>query len=179
MPIYRYWNLYLKDVKGWIIMLYYDSYDCILGEIFIVLNDSGISHIELVQEKWMEFINSEKITRDSKKCYEAVKQIDEYFLGRRKQFDLKLSLAGTEFRKQVWRALLEIPYGQVISYSQLAELIENPKAVRAVGQANKVNPLPIIIPCHRVIGKDKSLVGYAGKRTDIKEKLLKLEGIII
>jgi methylated-DNA-[protein]-cysteine S-methyltransferase len=74
---------------------------------------------------------------------------------------------------------MDIPYGEIISYSQLAEAVGNPKAVRAVGQANRHNPLPIVIPCHRVLGKDKSLVGYAGKRTDIKEKLLKLEGIIL
>jgi methylated-DNA-[protein]-cysteine S-methyltransferase len=159
--------------------LYYDSYHCILGEIYIVADESGIKNIELEEDKWQEFINNHNIDKDSDKCYEAVKQIDEYFLGKRKNFDLQLSITGTEFRKQVWNALLNIPYGNVISYSELAEVIGNPKAVRAVGQANRHNPLPIIIPCHRVIGKDKSLTGYAGKRTDIKEKLLKLEGVIL
>jgi methylated-DNA-[protein]-cysteine S-methyltransferase len=159
--------------------LYYDSYHCILGEIYIVADESGIKNIELVEDKWQEFINNQNIDKNSNICYEAVKQIDEYFLGKRKNFDLQLSITGTEFRKQVWNALLNIPYGKVISYSELAEDIGNPKAVRAVGQANRHNPLPIIIPCHRVIGKDKSLTGYAGKRTDIKEKLLKLEGVIL
>lgn len=159
--------------------LYYDSYHCILGEIFIVADESGIKNIELVEDKWQDFIRNQNIDKDANICYEAVKQIDEYFLGKRKNFDLQLSISGTEFRKQVWNALLNIPYGKVISYSELAEAIGNPKAVRAVGQANRNNPLPIIIPCHRVIGKDKSLTGYAGKRTDIKEKLLKLEGVIL
>jgi methylated-DNA-[protein]-cysteine S-methyltransferase len=159
--------------------LYYDSYNCILGEIYIVADESGIKNIELVGEKWQEFIEKQCIDKSPNKCYDAVKQIDEYFSGKRKNFDLQLSITGTEFRKQVWNALINIPYGKVISYSELAEAIGNPKAVRAVGQANRHNPLPIIIPCHRVIGKDKSLVGYAGKRTDIKEKLLKLEGVIL
>jgi methylated-DNA-[protein]-cysteine S-methyltransferase len=159
--------------------LYYDSYHCILGEIYIVADESGIKNIELVEDKWQDFIRNQNIDKDANICYEAVKQIDEYFLGKRKNFDLQLSISGTEFRKQVWNALLNIPYGKVISYSELAEAIGNPKAVRAVGQANRHNPLPIIIPCHRVIGKDKSLTGYAGKRTDIKEKLLKLEGVIL
>jgi methylated-DNA-[protein]-cysteine S-methyltransferase len=159
--------------------LYYDSYHCILGEIYIVADEYGIKNIELIKDKWQEFIERQDIEKNSNICYKAVKQIDEYFTGKRKCFDLQLSIAGTEFRKQVWNALMDIPYGKVISYSELAEAISKPKAVRAVGQANRYNPLPIIIPCHRVIGKDKSLVGYAGKRTDIKEKLLKLEGVIL
>ena len=159
--------------------LYYDSYDCILGKIYIVADESGIKNIELVEDKWQELIEKQSVDKSSNICYEAVKQIDEYFSGKRKKFDLHLSIAGTEFRKQVWSELMNIPYGKVISYSELAEAIGNPKAVRAVGQANRANPLPIIIPCHRVIGKDKSLVGYAGKRIDIKEKLLNLEGVIL
>jgi methylated-DNA-[protein]-cysteine S-methyltransferase len=159
--------------------LYYDSYHCILGEIYIVADEFGIKNIELIEYKWQEFIEQQDIEKNSNICYKAVKQIDEYFTGKRKCFDLQLSIVGTEFRKQVWNALMDIPYGKVISYSELAEVISKPKAVRAVGQANRYNPLPIIIPCHRVIGKDKSLVGYAGKRTDIKEKLLKLEGVIL
>ncbi len=159
--------------------LYYDSYNCILGEIYIMADEIGIRAIELVEEDWQEFIEVHNIEKNSDLCYRAIKQIDEYFTGKRKYFDLELSINGTEFRKKVWKALMSIPYGEVISYSQLAEIVGNPKAVRAVGQANRFNPLPIIIPCHRVVGKDRSLVGYAGKRTDIKEKLLKLEGITL
>lgn len=160
-------------------MLYYESYDCILGRIYLVTDDFGLKHVELIEEKWQEFEGRNNLEKNADKCYEALKQVDEYFNSKRRQFDLKLSIDGTEFRKQVWKALMNIPYGEVISYSQLAEAVGNPKAVRAVGQANRANPLPIIIPCHRVIGKNKSLVGYAGTRVDIKEKLLNLEGLIL
>jgi methylated-DNA-[protein]-cysteine S-methyltransferase len=157
-------------------MLYYESYDCMLGRIYLVADETGIRYIELIEDKWQQFLNNNDLKRDSNKCFEGLKQIDEYFSLKRKNFDLKLSIEGTDFRKQVWKALTNIPYGEVISYSELAEAVGNPKAVRAVGQANRANPLPIIIPCHRVIGKNKSLVGYAGTRIDIKEKLLTLEG---
>jgi methylated-DNA-[protein]-cysteine S-methyltransferase len=159
--------------------LYYESYDCILGRIYVIADESGVRNIELVEEKWQDFADKNSMDRSSRPCYEAVKQIDEYFQQKRKVFDVKLSIIGTDFRKQVWQALMNIPYGEVISYSDLAGAIGKPKAVRAVGQANRNNPLPIIIPCHRVIGKDKSLVGYAGRRIDIKEKLLRLEGVFL
>jgi methylated-DNA-[protein]-cysteine S-methyltransferase len=159
--------------------LYYDSYECILGKIYVAADERGINRIELTEEGWVDFLNNHTVNKGSDLCYEAIKQLDEYFNGIRKEFDLKLSIEGTEFRKKVWSALSNIPFGQTRSYSDLADAIGNPKAVRAVGQANRSNPIPIIIPCHRVIGKDKSLVGYAGTRTDIKEKLLKLEGAIL
>ncbi|MCM0648777.1 methylated-DNA--[protein]-cysteine S-methyltransferase [Clostridium swellfunianum] len=159
--------------------LYYDSYDCLIGRIYIVSDELGARNIEIVEEKWQEFASKNDVQKSSSKCYDTLKQVDEYFLGKRRNFELRLSIEGTEFRKRVWKELMNIPYGEVISYSQLAEAIGNPKAVRAVGQANRANPLPIIVPCHRVVGKDKSLVGYAGTRTDIKDKLLKLEGIIL
>ena len=82
---------------------------------------------------------------------------------------MPLSIEGTEFRKKVWKTLCEIPYGEVRNYLQIAETIGNPKAVRAVGQANKDNQLPIIIPCHRVIGKNGDLVGFAGDKTNVKD----------
>jgi methylated-DNA-[protein]-cysteine S-methyltransferase len=157
-------------------MLYYESYDCILGKIYLVADEFGIRNIELIEEKWQDFLSKNDLKRNADKCFDGLKQIDEYFSLKRQSFDLKLSIEGTEFRKGVWKALMNIPYGEAISYSQLAEAVGNPKAVRAVGQANRANPLPIIIPCHRVIGKNNSLVGYAGTRVDIKEKLLTLEG---
>ncbi len=89
-------------------------------------------------------------------------QINEYFLGHRTQFDVPLAPQGTEFQKTVWQALQQIPFGQSVSYLDIAKMIDNPKAVRAVGAANGKNPISIIIPCHRVIGADKSLTGYAG-----------------
>lgn len=104
----------------------------------------------------------------------AFKELREYFNGERKVFTVPLNPAGTKFQKQVWNALLEIPYGQTASYQDIAVLINNQKAVRAVGNANGKNPIPIIIPCHRVIQKDGSLGGYTGG-VDIKKTLLDLE----
>jgi len=107
----------------------------------------------------------------------AAKQLDEYFHGKRKVFDLPLTFHGTGFKVKVWEALLTIPYGELRSYGQLAAEIGNPKASRAVGMANKRNPISIIVPCHRVIGHDGSLTGYAGG-LELKQKLLKLEKAI-
>lgn len=106
----------------------------------------------------------------------AIRQLEEYFAGKRKDFDLPLSPAGTAFQQSVWKALMTIPFGKTASYSDIAQGISNPNAVRAVGLANGRNPIPIVIPCHRVIGKDGSLTGYGGG-LPIKEKLLALEGI--
>ena len=104
----------------------------------------------------------------------VVEQLKGYFAGARRDFDAPLAPQGTEFQQRVWRCLREIPYGATISYSELATRVGNPKAFRAVGLANGQNPIPIVIPCHRVIGKDGTLVGYGGGLA-IKEKLLALE----
>ena len=105
---------------------------------------------------------------------EAVRQLGEYFAGKREQFDLPLAPAGTEFQRGVWRRLQEIPYGGTISYGELAKRVGNPKASRAVGAANGQNPIPIVIPCHRVIGANGKLTGFGGG-LPIKEALLALE----
>ncbi|PPA72244.1 methylated-DNA--[protein]-cysteine S-methyltransferase [Jeotgalibacillus proteolyticus] len=105
----------------------------------------------------------------------AERQLNEYFSGKRKTFDLPIAYEGTIFQKEVWTALKDIPYGTTLSYQELAGNIKRVRAVRAVGQANRRNPLPIIIPCHRVVGKNGSMTGYAGSQTDKKEILLNLE----
>lgn len=105
---------------------------------------------------------------------DACRQVQEYFAKKRVSFDLPLDLRGSEFQCLVWSELQRIPYGETRSYQELAETVGNPKAARAVGLANNRNPIPIIIPCHRVIGKDKKLVGYAGG-TERKKFLLELE----
>ncbi|MBE3669098.1 cysteine methyltransferase [Vibrio navarrensis] len=92
----------------------------------------------------------------------ALTQLDEYFTGKRTQFDLPIAAKGTAFQMQVWQALTTIPYGETWSYQELANVIGNPKAVRAVGLANGKNPVSIVVPCHRVIGKNGKLTGYAG-----------------
>ncbi|HZJ58018.1 MAG TPA: methylated-DNA--[protein]-cysteine S-methyltransferase [Clostridia bacterium] len=105
---------------------------------------------------------------------EAARQLDEYFCGRRKEFDLRLEPMGTEFMNKVWTSLLKIPYGQTRSYKDIAESIGKNKAYRAVGLANNRNPISIIIPCHRVVGSNGALVGYGGG-LEIKTFLLNLE----
>ena len=104
----------------------------------------------------------------------AAAQLNEYFNGERKTFDFPLAPRGTEFQLTVWKALQTIPYGKTCSYGQLAAKIGNPKACRAVGMANNRNPIAIIIPCHRVIGSNGSLTGYAGG-LELKDKLIRLE----
>jgi methylated-DNA-[protein]-cysteine S-methyltransferase len=105
----------------------------------------------------------------------AAEQINEYLAGKRRAFGFKINPQGTPFQLEVWRALTAIPYGETRSYGQIAEAASNPKAFRAAGMANNKNPLMIVIPCHRVIGADGSLTGYAGGLW-VKEKLLGIEG---
>jgi methylated-DNA-[protein]-cysteine S-methyltransferase len=105
---------------------------------------------------------------------EAMRQLREYFAGRRSEFDLPLAPEGTEFQRNVWKRLQEIPYGETISYGELARRIGNPNASRAVGAANGSNPIPIVIPCHRVIGANGKLTGFGGG-LPTKEALLALE----
>ncbi len=105
---------------------------------------------------------------------EAFRQLDAYLAGNLKKFSLPLATCGTEFMRRTWSALCEIPYGETASYKDIAIKIGNPKAVRAVGMANNRNPIPIFIPCHRVIGASGKLVGYGGG-LDLKEKLLEIE----
>ncbi|MFI8686512.1 methylated-DNA--[protein]-cysteine S-methyltransferase [Rossellomorea sp. NPDC077527] len=130
-------------------------------------------HIHLLSVQFVD----ERVTSETEHpiLMKAKEQLDEFFNGERREFDLPLKLDGTAFQIEVWNALLEIPYGQTWSYQDLAHAIQRPKAVRAVGQANKANRFPVIIPCHRVIGKNKTLTGYAGKQVDKKETLLSLE----
>ncbi|MBE6052808.1 MAG: methylated-DNA--[protein]-cysteine S-methyltransferase [Clostridium sartagoforme] len=156
-------------------ILYFYKLNSFIGHIFIIKSEKGLRSIELIKERW-EILNKKfDFIEDKAKCKEEIIQLEEFFSGNRKKFDLKLDIDGTDFRKKVWTELLKIPYGEVRSYSDIAKAIGNEKAVRAIGQANKANPIPIIIPCHRVIGKNNKLVGYAGNHTDIKEKLINFE----
>ena len=109
---------------------------------------------------------------------ETVRQLDEYFAGQRKVFDLPILLVGTEFQKSVWNELLKIPFGVTRSYGEVARQLEIPKAVRAVANANGANAISIIVPCHRVIGSDYSLTGYGGG-LPAKKYLLGLEGLSV
>jgi O-6-methylguanine DNA methyltransferase len=113
--------------------------------------------------------------RDAKRCKDAASQLGEYFASKRREFELALAPVGTEFQLRVWNALRAIPYGTVRHYADIARAIGQPGAARAVGQANGCNPLPIVIPCHRVIASDGTIGGYSGGLA-IKHRLLALEG---
>jgi len=150
-------------------MKYSFCYDYPIGKLYIAEIDGAITDIAFAPVDASE----EKETPLIKK---AAEMLSEYFCGKRKDFDgLPLRAEGTEFQKKAWDALLTIPYGQVRSYKEQAAAVGNPKACRAVGAANGKNPISIVIPCHRVIGADKSLTGYGGG-LDIKRALLELEG---
>lgn len=138
-----------------------------LGEIAIAEKEGEICEVSF------EKIKDAKVLCTSV-LKEAKGQLEEYFALKRKKFDLPLSPAGSAFQKKVWAELLKIPYGKTAAYGEIAEKIGNKNACRAVGGANNKNPIPIFIPCHRVIGKSGSLTGYAFG-LDVKEKLLKLE----
>lgn len=158
--------------------MYYTVYNAPIGELYILEKDGVIIEVMFDDEPFLAKKRAAKVKEeDTSVLREAKKQLDEYFRGERKTFDLPLEQAGTPFQEQVWEALSAIPYGESKSYADIAEAIGNPKAVRAIGQANRRNALPIFIPCHRVIGKDRSLTGYAGTKTDMKAVLLDLEGI--
>ncbi len=113
---------------------------------------------------------------DAPVLLQAERELKEYFAGRRRVFSVPLCMQGTPFRRLVWQALTEIPFGETLSYGEIARRIGRPKACRAVGMANHKNPLPIIVPCHRVLGANGKLIGYAGG-LEIKKYLLELEGI--
>jgi len=116
--------------------------------------------------------------RETPLLQEVRRQLNAYFAGKLKVFDIPYSLEGTPFQQKVWRALCDIPYGTCITYGELAKRIGDPKACRAVGMANGRNPLPILVPCHRVIGSGGRLTGYTGG-LDIKIKLLQIEGVTL
>lgn len=151
-------------------MKYIFFYDTEIGNIYIAEEDNFITNLYFKDERDLE--GSE--IKETPLIKEAKKQLDEYFKGKRKEFDLPLKAIGTEFQQKVWNALLQIPYGETKYYGEIAEMIGNPKAPRAVGLANNRNPISIFIPCHRVIGKNGKLVGYGGGLY-IKELLLNLE----
>jgi methylated-DNA-[protein]-cysteine S-methyltransferase len=145
-------------------------YETNIGKIGIQDNGEAITGIYFNAESTPE----DAALKETELIKEAASQIKDYFEGKRKAFELPLAFEGTEFMKSVWKALREIPYGETRSYGDIAKSIGNPKAARAVGMANNKNLIPIVIPCHRVIGANGKLVGYAGG-LDIKEQLLDLE----
>ena len=154
--------------EGWEMNLYY--YETCLGRIGIAECNGRITALDF---------EGEPVSEHAKICEtavlkEAAGQLKDYLAGELREFSLPLEPEGTPFMKSVWRALSQIPYGRTVSYKDIATAVGNPKASRAVGMANNRNPLPILIPCHRVIGANGALVGYGGG-LDIKVKLLEIE----
>src|SRR5580692_1667422 len=151
----------------------YTSMESLIGPLLLAGDERGLSLVYFVNGRrpkspprnWVE---------DKKPFKEVVRQLQAYFEGKLKDFDLPLVLEGTEFQLLVWRNLQKIPYGETVSYGQLARRIGSPDAARAVGLANGSNPIPIIIPCHRVIGSSGDLTGFGGG-LPVKKKLLALE----
>ena len=147
---------------------FFAYYDSPIGLIEIGGTPDGITSLLFVEERRPD-VTSNVV------CAEGVRQISEYFAGSRQEFDLPILLEGTDFQRQVWTELTVIPFGQTVSYGDLARAIGKPSAVRAVGAANGDNPISIIVPCHRVIGSDGGLTGYGGG-LERKQWLLKHEG---
>ncbi len=143
------------------------KYNSIIGDIFISADENFLLSVQFVNHNFIE-------NKENNIIRQTIKQLDEYFRGKRKKFELPLNPKGTEFQKKVWLQLMNIPYGKTATYKDIATLIGNTNASRAVGNANNKNPIAIIIPCHRVIGSNNKLTGYAGG-LDKKEKLLNLE----
>jgi len=144
-----------------------------LGPLLLAADDAGLRQILFVKGRQSAQPES-SWEGDRSLLKETIRQLHAYFAGELENFDLQLAPEGTPFQLGVWRSLCDIPYGETISYGELAGRIGNPKASRAVGLANGSNPIPIVIPCHRVIGSNGKLTGYGGG-LPIKEKLLALE----
>ncbi|AQS59588.1 methylated-DNA--[protein]-cysteine S-methyltransferase [Desulforamulus ferrireducens] len=145
-------------------------YQTELGVIGIADNGAAITDVFFGQEA----APKELVEKETPLIKKAITEIKEYLAGKRTSFDLPLEMKGTDFQKATWQALLTIPYGETRSYKQIAEQIGRPKACRAIGMANNRNPISIIVPCHRVIGANGSLVGYGGG-LELKARLLSLE----
>ena len=155
--------------------MFYKIYDFEIGKLAIFEENRKIVLVNVVKTKEdIEEMAKNSIQKETSLIKNTKQQLDEYFAGKRKKFDIPIKLDGTDFQINVWKELLKIPYGETCSYLDIAKCIGNPKASRAVGMANNKNKIIIIVPCHRVIGSNKKLVGYACG-LDVKEKLLELE----
>ncbi|TCQ02162.1 methylated-DNA--[protein]-cysteine S-methyltransferase [Serpentinicella alkaliphila] len=165
MPNIYYSNLNISNMNLWLA-------SCSEGVISIGLNEKKEDFIKDSNKHFREYTLKE----DSLANKEVAIQLEEYFMGRRKEFSFPVILKGTDFQKKVWAELMKVPFGQIATYKDIALRIENEKATRAVGMANNKNRLPIVVPCHRIIGSNGALVGYAGG-IEIKKQLLAIEGI--
>lgn len=157
--------------------LYYSRMESTIGPLVIGVSEKGLALIEFDRGDFPKSKLSQSAYWEESpgKTSAVVEELDEYFEGKRREFTVPLDLHGTEFQKKCWQALLRIPYGKTRTYAQIAKTVGCPRGFRAVGMANHDNPVPIIVPCHRVLASDGTLGGYGGG-LDVKRKLLELEG---
>ena len=157
---------------------YYQLHDSPVGELLLISNGEALTALHMTAGKYVPSVSADW-TLDEKRAVltQTRRELDEYFTGKRRMFSMPLAPTGTDFQKQAWIALTKIPFGEKRTYGQQAAFIGRPKAVRAIGAANGKNPIGIIVPCHRVIGANGTLTGYAGGLHN-KEFLLELEGIL-
>ena len=153
--------------------MYYDIIESLVCPILLAGDEKGLKHVIFLKGERQVEIPDDWV--ENKELFrEVTRQLDAYFSGKLESFDLKLAPEGTEFQKSVWKALCKIPYGETRTYKDIAASVGKPKAYRSVGLANNRNPIAIIVPCHRVIGSNGKLTGYASG-LDLKAFLLKLE----
>lgn len=150
--------------------------DSPVGRLYLAATDEGLTHVLFVAQMDGQPRAVPGTGAAARIVRETKRQLADYFAGRRQEFDVPLAPDGTAFQRAVWKALAEVPYGQTISYAELARRMRRPRAVRAVGAANGANPIPIILPCHRIVGADGTLTGYGGG-LETKRRLLSLEGV--
>ncbi len=155
---------------------YYAYLDSPIGQILVAGDGDAVSCISfttghLVRQPDPEWVD------DAAPLRAATEQLEQYFAGERRRFDLRLAMEGTVFQKRAWEVLLTIPYGEAWSYGQVAEALGSPGSARAVGRANATNPLPLVVPCHRVVGADGTLTGFGGGLS-AKQWLLRFEGAL-
>ncbi|VAW86368.1 Methylated-DNA--protein-cysteine methyltransferase [hydrothermal vent metagenome] len=155
----------------------YQKLNSPIGPIHIATDGEHL-RVLAIGRNWNQLKNSlgHIVEKEHPLLSQTKQQLEEYFSHRRRRFELPIHFAGTEFQNAAWNALLKVPYGETRSYAQQAELIGNPKAVRAIGRANGLNPISIIVPCHRIIGKSGKLTGYASGLDD-KAYLIDLEKV--
>ena len=158
-------------------MIRYTTIDSPVGPLLLAAGDDGLQAIEFHESRHRVRRGADWQEGDHPILRETARQLAEYFAGTRRAFNLPLAPRGTAFQCEVWTALATIPFGEMISYAQLASRVGKPTAMRAVGAANGRNPLPIVLPCHRVIGADGSLTGFGGG-LPTKRFLLQLEGAL-
>ncbi len=156
--------------------LFYQKISTPAGVVYIATDGEFLRILAIGENHWATFKDSsgDIVKNEHQILSQTKKQLIEYFAQQRTSFDVPIRFNGTAFQNLAWNALLQVPYGETRSYAQQAELIGNPKAVRAIGRANGLNPISIIVPCHRIIGKSGKLTGYAGG-LKVKEYLVNLE----